>query len=53
LKVNPDTIQTEPGYSRDVREIGHWGTGDLEVNIRNAADLEKAKPLISMSYNAS
>lgn len=24
--------------------IGHWGTGDLELTLRTSADLEKAKP---------
>ncbi|MCA9735468.1 DUF91 domain-containing protein, partial [candidate division KSB1 bacterium] len=29
VKVNPDTIEIKPGFTRDVREIGHFGTGDL------------------------
>ena len=50
LKVNPDTTTLEPGFSRDVRKIGHYGTGDLEVTIRTQEDLEKAKPLLQESY---
>ena len=50
LKVDPDTTTLEPGFSRDVRNIGHYGTGDLEVTIRTQADLEKAKPLLQRSY---
>ena len=53
LKVNPDTVQLETGFTRDVRNIGHFGTGDLEVTIRNHVDLERAIPLISRSYEAS
>lgn len=53
VKVNPSTVQLEDGYTRDVREIGHFGTGDLEITIRTAEDLEKAKPLILRSYEAS
>lgn len=53
LKVNPKTITLEPGFSRDVSEIGHYGTGDLELIIRSMADLERAKPLIVASYEAS
>jgi predicted transport protein len=53
LKVDPTTIELEPGFSRDVRNIGHFGTGDLEVTITNIADLERAKPLIVASYEAS
>jgi predicted transport protein len=25
LKVDPDTVTLEPGFTRDVRNIGHWG----------------------------
>lgn len=40
-------------FSRDVSSIGHWGTGDLEVNVRSAADLDKTKALIYASYESS
>jgi predicted transport protein len=53
LKVNPDDIDLEEGFARDVREIGHFGTGDLEVRIDSLDDLERAKPLIEKSYDAS
>jgi predicted transport protein len=39
--------------SRDVRQIGHWGTGELELALRTMADFEKAKPLIGRSYAES
>jgi len=53
VKVNPDTIQIEEGFTRDVRDIGHFGTGDLEIIIKNDKDLEKAKNLIIQSYDAN
>ncbi len=53
VKIDPDTIELEPGFTRDVREIGHYGTGDLEILIRSDEDLEKAKPLILQSYESS
>lgn len=53
VKVDPDTVEIEPGFTRDVREIGHYGTGDLEILIRSDADLERAKPLILQSYETS
>ncbi|MBV1929134.1 MAG: DUF91 domain-containing protein [Gammaproteobacteria bacterium] len=40
-------------FSRDVTAIGHWGTGDFEVNVRTPADLEKTKALITQSYERS
>ncbi|MDI6876308.1 MAG: DUF5655 domain-containing protein [Methanomicrobiales archaeon] len=53
VKVDPDAVEIEPGFTRDVREIGHYGTGDREILIRSDEDLEKAKPLILQSYEAN
>lgn len=53
LKVDPDSVLLEPGFTRDVRKIGHFGTGDLEVTVTSLDDLERAKPLIVASYEAS
>lgn len=53
LKLDPDTVALEDGFSRDVRRIGHWGTGDLELTLRTMADLERAKPLLDRSYGES
>lgn len=53
LKVDPDTVALEEGFSRDVRQIGHWGTGELELTLRTPVDLEKAKALLDRSYHES
>ena len=53
VKVDPTSIQLEKGFTRDVRNIGHYGTGDLEISVQSDADLERAKPLILKSYEAS
>ena len=54
LKVDPDTVRPlEEGFSRDVRKIGHYGTGDLEITIRTSEDLERTKPLLQKSYEVS
>ena len=50
LKLDPDMVELEEGFSRDVRKIGHFGTGDLELTIGSHDDLERAKPLILRSY---
>ena len=50
VKVNPDTVALEQDFTRDVRKIGHFGTGDLEITLTNEADLERAKPLLERSY---
>lgn len=51
LSLNPNTVVFEDGFSRDVTEIGHWGTGNVELRIKNKADFEKAKPLLDRAYN--
>jgi len=50
LHLNPDNYPKEEGFLRDVRSIGHWGTGDLELMIQSLADLEKAKPYLIAAY---
>lgn len=52
-KFDPDTVTLEEGFTRDVREIGHFGTGDLEITLGTMADLERAKPLLLKSYEDS
>ena len=52
-KVQPTPEILEEGFTRDVREIGHFGTGDLEITLGSIEDLERAKPLLEQSYEAS
>lgn len=49
-KVDPKSIHLEDGFTRDVTNIGHYGTGDLEIRVKNAFDLEKTKPLLMRAY---
>jgi predicted transport protein len=51
VKLNPETVKLESGFTRDMRSIGHYGTGDLQIIIKNASDFEKAKPLLERAYN--
>ncbi len=53
LRVDPDTVVLEEGFSRDMHGIGHLGTGDLEVRISSAACLEKAGPLIRRAFETA
>lgn len=43
-------LDKEKGFLRDVTNIGHFGTGDLEISIKNDNDLERAKNLILQSF---
>lgn len=51
LKINADDLDEIPANCRDVRNIGHFGTGDLEVAVTNEKEISIAKELISMSFN--
>lgn len=53
LKVDPDSVALEKGFTRDMRKIGHYGTGDLEVTLRTVDDLAKAQPLFQRAYDGS
>ncbi|MFD5563403.1 hypothetical protein [Kitasatospora griseola] len=46
LPLDPDTVKLVEGFTRDMRGVGHLGTGDLEVRIASPAGLAKAVPLI-------
>ncbi len=50
LTLNPKSVKLVPGFTRNVRGVGHWGTGDLQVAITKAADFERAKPLMLRAY---
>lgn len=51
LKLNSDTVNLEEGFTRDMRNIGHYGTGDLQVIVKSSGDFEKAKKLIERAYS--
>ena len=53
IKVNPDTVTLEEGFTRDVRNIGHWGTGDLEIVLHTQEDLKRALPLLERAYEGA
>jgi predicted transport protein len=51
LKLDPKVAPGPKGISRDVTDVGHYGTGDLEVSFKDAHDLEAAKPFIQRAYD--
>lgn len=50
LHLQPTMLSALPSSARDVSKSGHWGTGDLELPIANAGDLDLVKPFIRMAY---
>ena len=50
LRLDPNNIDLENDILRDVSEIGHYGTGDLEVRVENKDDISLTKILIEKAY---
>ncbi|MCF0161736.1 MAG: DUF91 domain-containing protein [Fusobacterium necrophorum] len=50
LKLNPSEEVLVEDFVRDVRTVGHWGTGDLEIIIQSKEDYEKAKIYLDRAY---
>lgn len=53
FKVDSDDMTLEDGFTRDVSNIGHYGTGNFEIRISSNEDIEKAKILLARSYESS
>jgi len=53
VNVDPHTVVLEKRFHRDVRKIGHFGTGDLEISLRSLDDVQKALPFLQKSYEVS
>ena len=50
VKLDPDEFKDDT-FVRDMRETGHWGTGDLKITIQNGNDLKKAEPYLQKAYD--
>jgi Uncharacterized conserved protein len=50
LKLNADEVNPMPKQGRDVKEIGHFGTGNFEITIKDMIDFEDTKHLINEAY---
>jgi predicted transport protein len=51
VKYDPSRIEILPSNFKDVRNLGHFGTGDLEIRIRTLEDLENAKEFILGAFS--
>lgn len=50
LKLDPGKHKGPTGISRDMRQLGHYGTGDLEITVKTAEDFELLKPYLQKAY---
>ena len=54
LSLSPEKVGVPlPDGFRDVSNVGHYGTGDLEFRIQSSADVEEAKRVIRLAYLAA
>ncbi len=51
LALDSQSIEEEAGFIRSVKGIGHIGTGDVEIKVRNQEDFEKSKVFLDRAYN--
>jgi predicted transport protein len=52
LKLNPKKVPEEKGFIRDMTNIGHYGTGDVEITLKVMKDFERAKQYIKQAYDS-
>ncbi len=50
VKLNPDNFSLTESL-RDVREIGHWGCGDLQLILKSEKEMNLAKELLQKAYD--
>ena len=50
VKLDPKKVDAPGKIARDVTNIGYYGTGDLELSIKNQDDFELVKPLLEEAY---
>ncbi|MFN3637070.1 MAG: DUF262 domain-containing protein [Chloroherpetonaceae bacterium] len=49
LNLPPQEVR-QYTFCRDVSKVGHWGTGDVEVKLKNLSDIDRTMPLIEQAY---
>lgn len=50
LKVNPEEIKDMPHNVRSVKNIGHFGTGDLEIRVKTISEIDSIMNFVEWSY---
>jgi len=50
LKLDYSKLENPTDFIRDVSNIGHWGTGDVEIRVDSFEKLQTCKPFIRQSF---
>ena len=53
LNIDPEEVDLSRPGLRDVRQVGHYGTGDLELTVRSVDELAGIADLLQDSYRNS
>ena len=51
LSIDPQSVALQKDFTKNMTNTGHYGTGNLQVIIKNIEDFEKAKHLMDRAYN--
>jgi hypothetical protein len=51
VRLNYSRLENPSEYVRDVSNIGHWGSGDVEIRINNFENFQSLKYLIRQSFD--
>lgn len=50
LHLDPAPVVKALKNARDVSNLGHWGTGDIEITLTSMKEFEEIKPLLAAAY---
>lgn len=50
MKLDYSSLNDPPEYIRDVSNVGHWGVGDVEINVDDMEKLKFAKDYVKKSF---
>jgi len=54
LNLDPASVQPwDESTMRDASKLGHFGMGDMEFSVRQAADIDAARTLMKTAYSAT
>ncbi len=51
LNLPFNEVRHEGSFCRDVSNKGHWGTGDVEVKVKDLSDISRVMPLVKKAYD--
>ncbi|MGP5724465.1 DUF5655 domain-containing protein [Arthrobacter rhombi] len=53
LKLDPADVEMQEGFIRDVTNIGHFGTGDVELRVKDRSSWQILEDLTRRAYEAN